>query len=368
MVELKNCDNQNYVKLAVIGVGGGGNNAINRMIESGVDYVDYIAVNTDSQVLEDSSASMVIQIGKKLTSGLGAGANPEIGEKSANEDLEEIEDVIKDYKIVFVTCGMGGGTGSGAAPIIAKCCKEKGILTVGIVTKPFEYEGEPRRIVSEQAIEKLKENVDTLIIIPNDKLLDIYGDLTFDDAFKKADEILNYVVFGITNIIVNKGTINLDFNDICTVLKDKGMAHLGIGTSKGSDSVMDALNKALNSPLLETTIEGASHILFNVEGKANIRELSAASKTIKEIAGENVNILWGTVGANRDTEDITVTVIATGINEKSKYKDNNKDSNTDKKRESNKKNEDLFVYEPRPIEVRTPVLQVPSFVSRNRRK
>lgn len=322
MIELKNTEEQKYVKIAVIGVGGGGNNAINRMIESGISCVDYIAVNTDNQVLDESSATMRIQIGKKLTAGLGAGANPEVGEKSAIEDLEEIEEFIKDYKIVFITCGMGGGTGSGAAPVIAKCCKDKGILTVGIVTRPFEYEGEPKKVISDNAIAKLKENVDTLIIIPNDKLLDIYADMTFDDAFKKADEVLNYAVMGITNIIVNKGTINLDFNDICTVIKDKGMAHLGIGTSKGNDSVMDALNKALNSPLLETTIEGASCVLFNVEGKAGLKELNEAAKTIQGIAGKGVNILWGTVGCPKDMDEITVTIIATGINENSRYKEN----------------------------------------------
>ena len=248
MIELKNTVEKNYVKIGIIGVGGGGNNAINRMIEDGIEGVESIAVNTDLQVLDESNALHKIQIGKKLTSGLGAGANPDVGEKSAIEDLTELEEKLDGYKLVFITCGMGGGTGSGAAPVIAKCCKEKGILTVAVVTKPFEYEGEPKREIAEKAIEKLRENVDTLIIIPNEKLLDVYSDLTFDDAFKRADQVLNYAVKGITNIIINKGTINLDFNDICTVIKDKGMAHLGIGTSKGKDSVIDALNKALNSP------------------------------------------------------------------------------------------------------------------------
>lgn len=319
MIELKSATTKNYVKIGIIGVGGGGNNAINRMIEDGIQGVDSIAVNTDLQVLDESNASYKIQIGKKLTSGLGAGANPDVGEKSAVEDLAELEEKLDGYKLVFITCGMGGGTGSGAAPVIAKCCKEKGILTVAVVTKPFEYEGEPKKDIADKAIEKLRENVDTLIIIPNEKLLDVYSDLTFDDAFKCADQVLNYAVKGITNIIINKGTINLDFNDICTVIKDKGMAHLGIGTSKGKDSVIDALNKALNSPLLETTIEGASHVLFNVEGKAGLKELNEAAKTIQGIAGKNVNILWGTVGENKEDEEITVTIIATGINESSKY-------------------------------------------------
>lgn len=319
MIELKNVVEKSYVKIGIIGVGGGGNNAINRMIEDGIEGVDSIAVNTDLQVLDESNASYKVQIGKKLTSGLGAGANPEVGEKSAIEDMSELEELVDGYKLVFITCGMGGGTGSGAAPIIAKCCKEKGILTVAIVTKPFEYEGTPKKEIADKAIEKLRENVDTMIIIPNEKLLDVYSDLTFDDAFKRADQVLNYAVKGITNIIINKGTINLDFNDICTVIKDKGMAHLGIGTSKGKDSVLDALNKALNSPLLETTIEGASHVLFNVEGKAGLKELNEAAKTIQGIAGKNVNILWGTVGENKEDEEITVTIIATGINENSKY-------------------------------------------------
>ena len=183
----------------VSGVGGGGNNAINRMMEDGIEGVDSIAVNTDLQVLDESNASYKIQIGKKLTSGLGAGANPEVGEKSAIEDLAELEELVDGYKLVFITCGMGGGTGSGATPIIAKCCKEKGILTVAIVTKPFEYEGEPKKEIADKAIEKLRENVDTLIIIPNEKLLDVYSDLTFDDAFKRADQVLNYAVKGTLN-------------------------------------------------------------------------------------------------------------------------------------------------------------------------
>lgn len=316
MIELKNDTKKNYVKMAVIGVGGGGNNAIDRMINEGITGIDFIAANTDVQVLDANLAPIKIQLGKKLTDGLGAGADPMIGEKSALESIEDIENVIEGYKLVFITCGMGGGTGSGAAHIIAKACMEKGILTVAIVTKPFGYEGLPKEEIATEAIEKLKTNVDTLITIPNDKLLETYADLAFEDAFSKADEVLHHGVMGITNIILNRGTINLDFNDLCTVIKGKGLAHLGIGSSRGNDAVMDALNKALNSPLLETTIEGASHVLFNVEGKAGLKEMNESARCIQSIAGKNVHILWGTVSGDKAEQDeITVTIIATGIKE-----------------------------------------------------
>lgn len=316
MLEIKSFEKKDYVKMAVIGVGGGGNNAIDRMINEGISGVDFIAANTDAQVLDANFAPIKIQLGKKLTEGLGAGSDPTIGEKSALESLDELETLLEGYRLVFITCGMGGGTGSGAAHVIAKTCMDKGILTVTIVTKPFGYEGYPREVIATEAIEKLRENVDILITIPNDRLLEAYSDMSFEDAFAKADEVLHYAVMGITNIIINRGTINLDFNDLCTVIRGKGLAHLGIGSSKGNDAVMDALNKALSSPLLETTIEGASYVLFNVEGKAGIKEMNEAARCIQSIAGRDVHILWGTVGdVDGDRDEVTVTLIATGIRE-----------------------------------------------------
>lgn len=268
------------------------------------------------QVLDANFAPIKIQLGKKLTEGLGAGSDPTIGEKSALESLDELETLLEGYRLVFITCGMGGGTGLGAAHVIAKTCMDKGILTVAIVTKPFGYEGYPREVIATEGIEKLRENVDILITIPNDRLLEAYSDMSFEDAFAKADEVLHYAVMGITNIIINRGTINLDFNDLCTVIRGKGLAHLGIGSSKGNDAVMDALNKALSSPLLETTIEGASYVLFNVEGKAGIKEMNEAARCIQSIAGRDVHILWGTVGdVDGDRDEVTVTLIATGIRE-----------------------------------------------------
>lgn len=316
MLEIKSFEKKDYVKMAVIGVGGGGNNAIDRMINEGISGVDFIAANTDAQVLDANFAPIKIQLEKKLTEGLGAGSDPTIGEKSALESLDELETLLEGYRLVFITCGMGGGTGSGAAHVIAKTCMDKGILTVAIVTKPFGYEGYPREVIATEAIEKLRENVDILITIPNDRLLEAYSDMSFEDAFAKADEVLHYAVMGITNIIINRGTINLDFNDLCTVIRGKGLAHLGIGSSKGNDAVMDALNKALSSPLLETTIEGASYVLFNVEGKAGIKEMNEAARYIQSIAGRDVHILWGTVGdVDGDRDEVTVTLIATGIRE-----------------------------------------------------
>lgn len=315
MLEIK-CDNfATGPKILVIGVGGGGNNAIDRMIQSCLSGVKYMAVNTDIQVLENCQAESKIQIGKKLTKGYGAGANPQIGEAAALENEEEIKAMMEDADMCIITCGMGGGTGTGAAPIIAKCSKDAGILTVGIVTTPFFFENTPRIMAAQGGIEKLKANVDTLLVIPNDKLLGLSEKpLLVEDAFEIADSVLKYTIEGITNIVQNRGAVNLDFNDLRTTLLDKGEGHLGIGKVSADCSVLEAVKQAVNSPLLDTTIEGAENILINTSGKVDVMALSAAINYVRELAGDKVNIIWGTVTEeNFDEEKIVVTLIATGM-------------------------------------------------------
>ncbi|MBR5595879.1 MAG: cell division protein FtsZ [Lachnospiraceae bacterium] len=320
MLEIK-CDSyDNGPKILVIGVGGGGNNAVDRMIQSGLSGVKYIAVNTDIQVLENCQAENKLQIGKKLTKGYGAGADPQIGENAAIENEEEIKAIIEDSDMCIITCGMGGGTGTGATPVIAKCCKEAGILTVGIVTTPFFFENTPRIAVAQSGIEKLKANVDTLLVIPNDKLLGLSEKpLLVEDAFEMADSILKYTIEGITNIVQNKGSVNLDFNDLRTTLLDKGEGHLGIGKISADCSILEAVKQAVNSPLLDTTIEGAENILINTSGKVDIMSLSSAINYVRELAGSKVNIIWGTVTEESfDKEKIVVTLIATGMSKNKK--------------------------------------------------
>ena len=320
MLEIK-CDSYaTGPKIMVIGVGGGGNNALDRMIQSQLIGVRYTAVNTDIQVLENCQAESKIQIGKKLTKGYGAGADPMIGEGAALENEEDIKAMIEGCDMCIITCGMGGGTGTGAAPIIAKCCKEAGILTVGIVTTPFFFENTPRIMAAQNGIEKLKTNVDTLLVIPNDKLLALSEKpLLVEDAFEIADSVLKYTIEGITNIVQNKGAVNLDFNDLRTTLLDKGEGHLGIGKVAADSSVLEAVKQAVNSPLLDTTIEGAENILINTSGKVDIMALSAAINYVRELAGSKVNIIWGTVTEeNFDEEKIVVTLIATGMSKNKK--------------------------------------------------
>lgn len=320
MLEIK-CDSfATGPKILVIGVGGGGNNALDRMINSGLSGVKYMAVNTDVQVLENCRAESKIQIGKKLTKGYGAGADPQIGEAAALENEEEIRTMIEDADMCIITCGMGGGTGTGAAPIIAKCSKEAGILTVGIVTTPFFFENTPRIMAAQSGIEKLRTNVDTLLVIPNDKLLGLSEKpLLVEDAFEMADSVLKYTIEGITNIVQNKGAVNLDFNDLRTTLLNKGEGHLGIGKVSVDCSVLDAVKQAVNSPLLDTTIEGAENILINTSGKVDVMALSAAINYVRELAGDKVNIIWGTVTEeNFDQEKLVVTLIATGMSKNKK--------------------------------------------------
>ena len=314
MLEIMTNEADSAAKIIVVGVGGAGNNAVNRMIDENISGVEFIGINTDSQALQLCKAPTAIQIGEKLTKGLGAGAQPEIGEKAAEENVEELTQAIKGADMVFVTCGMGGGTGTGAAPVVAKISKELGILTVGVVTKPFKFEARTRMTNALSGIEKLKDNVDTLIVIPNDKLLEIVDRrTTMPDALKKADEVLQQAVQGITDLINVPGLINLDFADVKTVMINKGVAHIGIGTATGDDKAVEAVKQAVTSPLLETTIEGASHVIINISGDISLIEANEAASYVQELAGENANIIFGAMYDDSKSDEATITVIATGL-------------------------------------------------------
>ncbi|WWR15042.1 cell division protein FtsZ [Lachnospiraceae bacterium JLR.KK008] len=314
MLEIKTNDAESAAKIIVVGVGGAGNNAVNRMIDENIDGVEFIGINTDKQALQLCKAPKLLQIGEKLTKGLGAGAKPEIGEKAAEENIEEITSAIKGADMVFVTCGMGGGTGTGAAPVVAKIAKDMGILTVGVVTKPFRFEAKARMINAIGGIERLKENVDTLIVIPNDKLLEIVDRrTTMPDALKKADEVLQQAVQGITDLINLPAIINLDFADVQTVMKDKGIAHIGIGAGKGDDKAADAVKMAVESPLLETTISGATHVIINVSGDITLADAADAADYVQSLAGDEVNIIFGAMFDEKASDSCTITVIATGL-------------------------------------------------------
>ena len=314
LLEIKTNESDLAAKIIVIGVGGGGNNAVNRMIDEGIMGVEFVCVNTDKQHLSNRKAGNCIQIGEKLTKGLGAGADPEVGKAAAEENREELTELVKGADMVFVTCGMGGGTGTGAAPVIAGIAKEMGILTVGIVTKPFRFEARSRMNNATSGIDELKKNVDTLIVIPNDKLLEIVDRRTsMPDALKKADEVLQQGVQGITDLINVPGLINLDFADVQTVMKDKGIAHIGIGTGSGDDKCVEAVKEAISSPLLETTIEGASHVIINISGDVGLQEANDAAMYIEELTGENTNIIFGVMFPEAEDDSVKITVIATGL-------------------------------------------------------
>ena len=314
MLEIRTNESEAAAKIIVVGVGGGGNNAVNRMIDEQIAGVEFIAINTDKQALQFSKAPTLMQIGDKITKGLGAGAKPEVGEKAAEESEEEIAAALKGADMVFVTCGMGGGTGTGAAPVVARIAKEQGALTVGVVTKPFRFEAKTRMNNALAGIEKLKENVDTLIVIPNDKLLEIVDRrTTMPDALKKADEVLQQGIQGITDLINVPSLINLDFADIQTVMTDKGIAHIGIGYGKGDDKALQAVQEAVASPLLETTIAGASHVIINISGDISLMDASDAAEYVQELAGEEANIIFGAMYDNSKADEATITVIATGL-------------------------------------------------------
>ena len=302
--------------IKVIGVGGAGGNAINRMVESGIEGVEFVAINTDKQALTLSKAGTKIQIGEKITRGLGAGANPDIGAQAAEESRTEIADAIKGADMVFVTAGMGGGTGSGAAPIVAGIAKEMGILTISVVTKPFTFEGKKRMNQAERGIESLKGKVDTLVVIPNDKLLQVIDRKTsMLEAFKMADDILRQGVQGISDLIQIPGLVNLDFADVKTIMLNTGMAHMGIGRASGESRAEDAAKQAIQSPLLETTIEGARGIIINVTGGENLglQEVNTAAELVQRNVDPEANIIFGAVIDKSLDEDIVITVIATGF-------------------------------------------------------
>ncbi|ARK22642.1 cell division protein FtsZ [Sporosarcina sp. P26b] len=304
--------------IKVIGVGGGGNNAVNRMIEHGVQGVEFIAVNTDAQALQLSSAEIKLQIGEKLTRGLGAGANPEVGKKAAEESKEQIEEALRGADMVFVTAGMGGGTGTGAAPVIAQIAKDIGALTVGVVTRPFTFEGRKRSTSAAGGIASMKEAIDTLIVIPNDKLLEIVDKNTpMLEAFREADNVLRQGVQGISDLIAVPGLINLDFADVKTIMYNKGSALMGIGMSTGENRAAEAAKKAISSPLLETSIDGAKGVLMNITGGSNLSlfEVQEAADIVATASDENVNMIFGSVINDDLKDEIIVTVIATGFNE-----------------------------------------------------
>ena len=300
--------------IKVIGVGGAGNNAVNRMIEAGIKGVDFIAVNTDRQALQKSKASAKIQIGEKITRGLGAGANPDIGAQSAEENKSEIAETLRGADMVFVTAGMGGGTGTGAAPIVAQSAKEMGILTIGVVTKPFTFEGKKRLSQAERGIESLKGKVDALVVIPNDKLLQIIDRKTsINDAFRMADDVLRQGVQGISDLIAVTGTVNLDFADVKTIMKDTGMAHMGIGRASGENRAEDAAKQAVQSPLLETSIEGARGVIINITGGEDLglHEVNTAAELVQRSVDPEANIIFGTSVREDLGDEVLLTVIAT---------------------------------------------------------
>jgi cell division protein FtsZ len=317
LLEIKSNEAEFACKIIVVGVGGAGNNAVNRMVDENITGVEFIGINTDKQALQLCKAPKLLQIGEKLTKGLGAGAKPEVGQKAAEESAEEISAAIKGADMVFVTCGMGGGTGTGAAPVVAKLAKDMGILTVGVVTKPFNFEARVRMQNAMLGIQNIRNNVDTLIVIPNDKLLEIVDRrTTMPDALKKADEVLQQAVQGITDLINVPAIINLDFADVQTVMKDKGIAHIGIGTGKGDDKASEAVKMAVDSPLLETKINGATNVLINISGDISLTDAQEASDYVRSLAGDDVNVIFGSTYDENKTDTCTITVIATGIEDK----------------------------------------------------
>ncbi len=318
-----NANNISHVaNIKVVGVGGGGNNAVNRMVAANVTSAEFVAINTDKQALLMSKATHRIQIGEKLTRGLGAGADPEIGQKAAEESRSVIQDMLKGCDLLFITAGMGGGTGTGAAPVVAQIARELDILTIAVVTKPFDFEGKKRMDNAEKGIANLKKFVDTLVIIPNDKLLKIVPKGTpIVEAFRCADDVLRQGIQGISDLIVTPSLINLDFADVKTIMKDKGIAHMGIGRAKGENKTIEAVRQAVKSPLLETNIEGATGILINVRGGLDLPldEVNEAAKLVREVVDPDCNIIFGAGVEESLNEEVEITLISTGINYDENY-------------------------------------------------
>ncbi len=313
---------EEIVQIKVIGVGGGGGNAVNRMIDSGVKCVEFICINTDRQALMRSKATHKIQIGEKITRGKGAGSKPEIGQRAAEESRDEIVAALKGADMVFITAGMGGGTGTGAAPVVAQVAREMGILTIGIVTKPFSFEGQKRMAQAEQGISELREQVDSLVVIPNERLkLASQQRITLMNAFIVADDVLRQGVQSISDLIVLPGLVNLDFADVTATMKDAGYAHMGVGRAQGKDKAETAANMAISSPLLETAINGAKGVIINVTASPDIGldEIEIASSLIAQQADENANIIWGAAFDESMDDEISVTVIATGFETRGSY-------------------------------------------------
>ena len=354
--------------IKVIGVGGAGNNAVNRMVEAGIKGVEFIAVNTDRQALMLSKAGSKIQIGEKITRGLGAGANPDIGAQAAEESKSEIQEALRGADMVFVTAGMGGGTGTGAAPTVASIAKEMGILTIGVVTKPFTFEGKKRLAQAERGIESLKGKVDTLIVIPNDKLLQIIDRKTsMSEAFMMADDVLRQGVQGISDLITVTGAINLDFADVKTIMLNTGMAHMGIGRASGENKAEDAAKQAIQSPLLETTIEGARGVIINVTGGEDLglQEVNTAAELVQRNVDPEANIIFGTVIDENMKDEIQITVIATG------FEDQNENNNVNKRLDNMvSKSWDKKINPPSSQDFSSSSndLDIPSFLRKNKNK
>ncbi len=304
------------VKIKVLGVGGGGNNAVNRMIEANVASAEFVAINTDKQALLISKADKRLQIGERLTKGQGAGAIPEIGRKAAEESKASLTEILKGSDLVFITAGMGGGTGTGAAPVIAQIAKELGILTVGIVTKPFQFESRTRMANAEKGIQELKKYVDTIVVIPNERLLTVLPEkTTLVESFRYADDVLRQGIQGIADLIVFPGMINLDFADVVTVMKNRGLAHMGIGHGKGENKTLEAVRQAVASPLIETTIEGATGVVLNIKGGSDItlREVSEAANMVREVIDPSCNLIFGSSIDPEMRDEVEITIIATGF-------------------------------------------------------
>ena len=306
----------NICNIKVVGVGGGGNNAVNRMVASGITGAYFVAVNTDMQDLLASNADEVIQIGKELTRGLGAGSNPDVGKAAAEESLEDLRRMLQGTNLLFITTGLGGGTGNGAAPVIAKLAKEMGILTIGVVTKPFKFEGPKRAANAERGIEEMRKYCDSLVIIPNEKLYTIFNkEVSLADAFRYADDVLHQAIQGVSEVISVTGLINLDFADVATIMRDKGIAHMGIGKGRGANKTIEAVRQAVTSQLLETSIEGATGILINISGGRDLTlsEVYEAVDLVRDVAHADCNVIFGANVNNDISGETEVTVIATGF-------------------------------------------------------